>query len=215
LDPPTASGGPPAEGCDLTHTLHRIMSLRFSQQKHGTCFFVTTTFKDWTPLGNIEGFYPALAESLAFCAEKYDASIAGYVLMPTHIHLVLFIPGSKLSDFMRDFKKYIAQKVVKDLKVNMSTVWKPRYDRVVIYTQKVLRQKLNYIHHNPVKSSLAQNAEDWQWSSARDYASDDQGPIPVWKDWAYRELSGHTRLRRARPNTTINTRFFETSNVFY
>jgi putative transposase len=160
------------------------MGLRFPQQKHATCFFVTTTFKDWTPLGNIEGFYLALAESLAFCAKKYDASIAGYVLMPTHIHLVLFIPGSKLSDFMRDFKKYIAQKVIKDLKVSMSTVWKPRYDRVVIYSDKVLRQKLNYIHHNPVKSGLVQNAEDWQWSSARDYASDDQGSIPVWKDWA-------------------------------
>jgi putative transposase len=160
------------------------MGLRFPQQKHGTCFFVTTTFRDWTPLGNIEGFYPALAESLAFCAKKYDASIAGYVLMPGHLHLVLFIPGSKLSDFMRDFKKFIAQKVIKDLKVNMSTVWKPRYDRVVIYSEKVLRQKLNYIHHNPVKSGLVQNAEDWQWSSARNYASDNQGPIPVWKDWS-------------------------------
>ncbi len=160
------------------------MGLRFPQQKCGTCFFVTTTFKKWADLGNIPGLYFALAESLVFCAKKYSALIAGYVLMPTHIHLLIFIEGSKLSGFMRDFKKFIAQKVIKDLKGNISGVWMPRYDKVVIYSDIVLREKLNYIHHNPVKSGLVQNAEDWQWSSARDYTTDTKGVIPVWKDWA-------------------------------
>ena len=160
------------------------MGLRFPQQKYGTCFFVTTTFKEWARLGNVPGLYPALAESLVFCSRKYNALIAGYVLMPTHIHVVIFIEGSKLSAFMRDFKKFIAQKVVKDLRGNSSSVWMPRYDRVVIYTDKVLRDKLNYIHNNPVESGLVQNAEDWQWSSAGDYATDTEGIIPVWKEWA-------------------------------
>jgi len=159
------------------------MGLRFPQQKYGTCFFVTTTFKDWARLGNMPGLYLALAESLVFCARKYNALIAGYVLMPTHIHLVIFIEGSRLSAFMRDFKKFIAQKVVKDLKGNSSSVWMPRYDRVAIYSDNVLRGKLDYIHHNPVKSGLVQNAEDWQWSSAADYAADTNGVIPVWKEW--------------------------------
>jgi REP element-mobilizing transposase RayT len=159
------------------------MGLRFPQQKYGTCFFVTTTFKEWAALGNIPGLYPALAGSLVFCARKYSALIAGYVLMPTHIHLLIFIEGSRLPAFMRDFKKFIAQKVIKDLKVNKSSVWMPRYDRVVIYSDNVLREKLNYIHHNPVKSGLVQNAEDWQWSSARDYTTDTEGVIPVWKEW--------------------------------
>ena len=160
------------------------MGLRFPQQKYGTCFFVTTTFKKWARLGNIPELYPALAESLVFCAKKYRALIAGYVLMPTHVHLVIFIEGSKLAGFMRDFKKFIAQKVIKDLKGSSSSVWMPRYDRVVIYSDKVLREKLNYIHHNPVKSGLVQNAEDWQWSSAVDYSTDTKGVIPVWKEWA-------------------------------
>lgn len=159
------------------------MGLRFQQQKHGICFFVTTTFKDWTPLGNIQGFCPALAGSLVFCATKYSALIAGYVLMPTHIHLVIFIQGSKLSGFMRDFKKFTAQKVVKDLKGKSSTVWMPRYDRLAIYSDNVLREKLNYNHHNPVRSGLVQNPEDWLWSSAADYVSDVEGAVPVWKEW--------------------------------
>jgi putative transposase len=160
------------------------MGLRFPQQKYGTCFFVTTTFKKWARLGNISGLYPALADSLVFCAKKYSALIAGYVLMPTHVHLVIFIEGSRLAAFMRDFKKFIAQKVIKDLKGNISSVWMPRYDRVVIYSDQVLREELNYIHYNPVRSGLVQNAEDWQWSSAGDYTTDTKGVIPVWKEWS-------------------------------
>ena len=160
------------------------MGLRFPPQKYGTCFFVTTTFRKWAPLGNVQGFYAALAESLVFCAAKYSALVAGYVLMPTHIHLLMFIEGSKLGGFMRDFKKFIAQKVIKDLKGGSSSVWMPRYDRLAIYSDSVPRQKLNYIHHNPVKSGLVENAEDWQWSSARDYACVSHGAIPVWKEWA-------------------------------
>ena len=160
------------------------MGLRFPQQKYGTCFFVTTTFKKWAHLGNVSDLYSALVESLVFCAKKYNALIAGYVLMPTHIHLLIFIEGSRIAGFMRDFKKFIAQKVVKDLKGSSSSVWMPRYDRVVIYSDKVLREKLNYIHHNPVRSGLVQNAKDWQWSSAGDYVTDTKSVIPVRKEWA-------------------------------
>jgi putative transposase len=59
----------------------------------------------------------------------------------------------------------------------------PTEDRVAIYSQRVLCEKLNYIHHNPVKRGLVRNAEDWRWSSARDYASDTEGVIPICKQW--------------------------------
>lgn len=160
------------------------MGLRFSQQQYGTCFFVTTTFKEWAPLGNLNGFYPALTESLVFCTTKFSVLIAGYVLMPTHIHLLIFVDGLKLSGFMRDFKKFIAQKVIRDLKGKGESVWMHRYDRVAIYSNRILREKLNYIHHNPVKAGLVKNSEDWEWSSARDYTSGVEGKIPVWKGWA-------------------------------
>jgi REP element-mobilizing transposase RayT len=89
------------------------MGLRFPEQIHGQYFFVTTTFKDWQPLGNIPGMYEALAKSLAFCLDKYGALVLAYVFMPSHIHLILNIDGHHLGSFMRDFKKYIAQKAAK------------------------------------------------------------------------------------------------------
>jgi hypothetical protein len=35
-----------------------------------------------------------------------------------------------------------------------------------------LEEKVNYIHHNPVKAELVGRAEDYLYSSARDYAGE-------------------------------------------
>jgi REP element-mobilizing transposase RayT len=159
------------------------MGLRFAQKQHDRCFFVTTTFRDWRNLGKIQGFYERLADSLSFCSSKYDASLFAYVFMPTHIHLLLAVAGDRLSDFMRDFKKYISQKVACDLDLGTGGVWMPRYDRVVILTEEVFRIKLEYIHYNPVKDGLVVRPADWKWSSAADYVDGVNGAIPICNDW--------------------------------
>ena len=150
----------------------------------GGCFFVTTTFTDWNRFGEVKGLYPGICKSLEFCMEKYEALLSGYVLMPSHIQLLIFIDGSKLSGFMRDFKKYVSQKIAKDLGLGVSAVWKPRYDRVAIYSDEVFRTKLEYIHDNPVKGGLVGEPDDWEWSSAKAYLADEKGEVEVWKGWA-------------------------------
>ncbi len=160
------------------------MGLRFPAQIHGQVFFVTTTFKDWGRLGDIPGMYQRLADSLNFCAAKYDALIIGYVFMPSHIHTVIYIQGNRLSDFMRDFKKYISQKAAKDLGIRSGSIWMPRYDRVVIASEYVLRTKLEYMHNNPVKAGLVGNPGEWQWSSASAYVMESySGQVPIFRDW--------------------------------
>jgi putative transposase len=160
------------------------MGLRFPAQIHGQCFFVTTTFRNWRKLGAVAGIYQKLAESLVFCAEKYEALIAGYVFMPSHIHILIFIEGKRLSGFMRDFKKYISQKTVKELGLNMDGVWMPRYDRVAITSKRLLASRLEYIHNNPVKAQLVDAADAWRWSSASEYIKGaSPGNVPIFRDW--------------------------------
>jgi REP element-mobilizing transposase RayT len=158
------------------------MGLRFSSQQHGECFFVTTTFRDWRQHGNSPGFYQDLAESLRFCLDKYAAQLAGYALMPSHVHLVVFINGTQLSGMMRDFNKYTGQKIAADRGIK-GGIWMPRYDRVAIWSGEMMRTKLECIHQNPVKAGLVAVAADWRWSSASDYLTDGKGPLPVWKNW--------------------------------
>ena len=40
------------------------------------------------------------------------------------------------------------------------------------YSNKFIEQKLNYIHQNPVKAGIVDKAEDYVYSSARNYAGE-------------------------------------------
>jgi len=159
------------------------MGLRPTANKGEACFFVTTSFKDRQAIGNVPGFYDEMACSLNFCLDKYHAQLPGYVFIPTHLHLLIIINGEMLSSFMRDFKKYLAQKPAKDFGLPATGLWMSRYDKVVIYSDDIFRTKLNYIHNNPVKARLINDASDWQWSSAKDYCGETGGPVKVWKGW--------------------------------
>lgn len=160
------------------------MGLRFPQQIHGNCFFITSTYRDWLALGDILGFNDAVLKSLSYCLNKYSALTIGYVLMPSHIHLIIVVDGKRLASLMRDFKKFVAQKVAPDFGIEEKNIWMPRYDRIALTSDKVLRTKLNYIHNNPVRKGLVNYPEDWKWSSAKDYYTEYTGNIEIWKEWS-------------------------------
>lgn len=161
------------------------MGLRFKQQLTGSCFFVTTSFRDHVRFGEVARVYEVLAKSLEFCLRKYDAMLPAYVFMPSHLHLLIVIDGRKLGGFMRDFKKYTSQKGLREIGINEESIWEERYDRVAVYSESVFRQKLEYIHNNPVRANLVEADHTWLWSSAVAYVSDDPSPIPVWKGWLF------------------------------
>ena len=157
------------------------MGLRLPGQEDKDCFFVTTSFLDHRRLGELPGVYEVLADSLLFYSQRESVRIAGYVFMPSHIHLLMMVDGNRLGAMMRDFKAFSSKKLGE--KIGSGTQWESRYDRVVIETLHVFQTKLNYIHDNPVKAGLCEKPEEWLWSSAANYATETRGLIPVWKDW--------------------------------
>ena len=161
------------------------MGLRFKDQSYGGCFFVTTSFHEHTRLEDILGVYEALAKSLIFCIEKYKAALPAYVFMPSHIHLLIMIDGDELAGFMRDFKKFIAQKSLPERGWVGDLAWQTGYDRVVVSSERVFRRKLTYIQRNPVRAGLCRREDEWLWSSAGAYLNDHEGPVPVWTDWQF------------------------------
>jgi REP element-mobilizing transposase RayT len=159
------------------------MGQPFPGQGYGQCYSVTTTYANWRRFGDIPGFYEGLAEALRFYLLRYDVRLAGYTFMPDYLHLLPFIEGSQLGNFMRDFKRYVAQKVALDVGIHDRQVWTAGYTRTAIATRAALRAKLDSIHRSPVTVGLVERPEDWRWSSAGDYLHGIPGRLPVWKDW--------------------------------
>ncbi len=177
--------------------------------KQGNVYFITTTVKDFLRIFSLSEHYPLiLLSSLKHLIKEHKATLLAYVIMPNHIHFVIYLPkGESVSDFMRDFKKYTSTKIRQQLendnytklvealridstvkKPRVFQLWMDRFDDLIITTEKTLVIKINYIHNNPVKAGLAEKCEDWKFSSARNYFSDDHRLIFVSTSWEVEEL---------------------------
>ena len=47
--------------------------------------------------------------------------------------------------------------------------WQEGAHAEMIFSEAVMREKLNYIHRNPVKRGYVDSPEHWRYSSARNY----------------------------------------------
>ena len=64
-------------------------------------------------------------------------------------------------------------------------LWKPRFDDLIIWSEKQFRIKIDYIHNNPVKAGLAGSSVDYTFSSARDWLDEETGILSVDKNWSW------------------------------
>jgi len=168
------------------------------------CFFVTTTCYNWYHLLQMEVCKLTISESINFLNNKYTAATLGYVIMPNHIHLILYYKkGNQLSNWMRDLKKFtstmVRQQIEKSGDIDLLEklrvpemkqvfkVWQDRFDDVYLVNKKLLETKLEYIHTNPLQEhwNLVSKPEDWPHSSAMFY---ELGTQPIVTVTDYREF---------------------------
>ncbi len=50
--------------------------------------------------------------------------------------------------------------------------WQQHNKPIELWSEKVIQQKIDYIHNNPVESGFVTNPIDWKYSSARNYHED-------------------------------------------
>jgi putative transposase len=126
--------------------------------------------------------------------QKQDGRCVGFVVMPDHVHAVVWFPEpDQLSHFMKQWKQRssvgIKRLLYADLPSYMTTVdraqpvWQARYYDFNLTTEGKVEEKLGYIHRNPVRAGLVPAACDWPWSSARYYEQGRTVGVPVgWLD---------------------------------
>jgi hypothetical protein len=57
--------------------------------------------------------------------------------------------------------------------------WQPRFYDFNVYSAKKKREKLAYMHANPVKRGLVKNPGAWMWSSFLFYEKGEPGLVPI------------------------------------
>ena len=61
-------------------------------------------------------------------------------------------------------------------------IWQEGYQPKLMQTDVMMKSKIKYIHHNPVKRGYVDEAKHWRYSSARNYEGID-GLIEVERFW--------------------------------
>lgn len=117
-------------------------------------------------------------QNLGFYRKKFGYSLHGYVIMPNHVHLLLTVGRTgTISEIMRDWKHRIAFEINRQMALS-GRIWQRDFWEHSIRNVADFRQKLNYIHMNPVRAGFVVVPEDWPYSSAAWYRGK-SGPIQI------------------------------------
>ncbi len=170
------------------------MSTKYKVKDNDKAHFVTITTVGWIDVFTRLNHKTTIIDSLSYCQKQKGLEIYAYVLMPSHLHMVCRAKeGFELQNIIRDFKKFTSKKIIQSIKDEPESrrewmldlflkacehlkreqefkVWQDGYHAEEVSSNKFIYQKLNYIHQNPVKDKIVEKAEDYLFSSARNYA---------------------------------------------
>ena len=154
-------------------------------------FFITATVTEWQPLFLNEEPRSLLLSDFEFYRRKYGILILAYVIMPEHYHMIVSLRDpSDLTGWLRDVQGHSAMLLSRWLrekahpkhltvytkhadKESKLAVWKEQARAIGLLSDTVLREKVEYLHANPVRRGLVQEPGDWPWSSWRNYYHSD------------------------------------------
>ncbi|MDZ7925083.1 MAG: transposase [Marinagarivorans sp.] len=165
------------------------------QQPH----FITLTVLHWIPVFTRPDTVNIVLDSLRFLS-KDGLKVYAWVVLENHCHFVL--QSNQLDKDIARFKSFTARQLIEYLQAkNVKTIldqlafykkahkndrayqfWQEGVHPELIQGDAIMRQKIEYIHQNPVKRGYVDEAVHWRYSSARDYAGN-AGLLEVCKSW--------------------------------
>jgi putative transposase len=159
-------------------------------QQCGCFHFLTFSCFRRQALLTREGAYGVFERELETVRVRYGFVVAGYVLMPEHVHLLVGEPRrSSLSVALQVLKQQTSRKLKQRGEVQF---WQRRYYDFNVYNEEKRVEKLRYMHCNPAKRGLVEKPEDWPWSSFRHYATGEAGVVEIESEWTARKRETET-----------------------
>ena len=158
-------------------------------------YFITASVCGWKNLFTEPAYANIVLGCLDWLRHENRMYLFAYVLMPSHLHAIVKPINRSIGDLLQDFGSFTAHAIIKQLKFNNRTDLleffhaqhrDPRHKHSIwqdiqaknVYSIEFLREKLEYIHSNPVRDKwqIVDERENYSYSSARYY---DRGEIPI------------------------------------
>jgi len=170
------------------------MRSRYRINEPSRAHFVTATIVAWLPVFTTAARCDIIVESLQYCRARKGLKIHAWVILDNHLHAILAAPD--LSQVLTDFKRHTAQRLIEQLSEDGGhwlieqfrylrpkhksesehQLWQEGSHPQAMLSDVIVRQKMEYLHHNPVKRGLVAAPEHWRYSSAHEWL---KGSEPV------------------------------------
>ena len=177
------------------------MSRNYKFHNSKGLYFVSFAVVGWLAVFTRNEYKDLVIESLEFCQKNKGMEIHAWCIMTNHVHLIFrSIKEQNPALLLGDFKRFTSRSITKAIQDNpqesrkeflldffkneahkSSNVqnyqfWRHDNKPIELWSNKVIQQKIEYIHNNPVAGGLVYKAEDYVYSSALDYV-DENGLI--------------------------------------
>lgn len=155
--------------------------------------FITFAVVEWIDVFTRKVYRDLLLDSIRYCQKEKGLILHSWCIMSNHVHLAISARDNNPSDILRDFKKYTSKQIIKAIiahpresrkewmlqifrregeansRNKQYQFWQQDNHPIELYSERFTKQKLNYIHNNPVAAGIVEKAEEYIYSSARDY----------------------------------------------
>ena len=167
-------------------------------QRHygrGHLHFLTFSCYRRLPLLKTERARDVFVRELARVRTEYGFSLVGYVVMPEHVHLLISEPNKGTpSTVLQMLKQRVSWKLRKPQHKSPAgqfrlafpepaerprAFWQARFYDFNVYTNRKKREKLDYMHRNPLSRGLVKHPKDWPWSSWPFYGMREPGLVRI------------------------------------
>jgi REP element-mobilizing transposase RayT len=150
--------------------------------------FLTCTVVEWLPVFTRPDAVQILLDSWSHQRRHDGLRLYGYVILENHLHFVAQAP--RLDKCVSSFKSFTAAQLIELLKIRKAErllgrmrfakctykrdreyqFWQEGFHAEMVISEAVMREKLDYIHQNPVKRGYVDEPGHWRYSSARNDA---------------------------------------------
>ncbi len=172
------------------------MSRNYKFHDKAAAYFVSFATVNWVEVFTRAIYFEELAKSVDYCRANKGMELYAYCFMPSHLHFVFRSANDDPAGLLRDFKKFTSKAMIRAIKNNpkesrkewlllmfeqagreKSNVekyqfWQHHNQPIELYSPRVIKQKIDYIHKNPVVCGFVKEITEWKYSSARNFAGD-------------------------------------------
>ena len=160
-------------------------------------YFVSFAVVEWLDVFTRKEYKNIIVDSLNYCQKEKGMEIFAWCIMTNHVHLIFRSVKERRPELLiGDLKRFTSKAIVnaiqnnpgesrkewlieqferagnKSSNVKKYQFWRHDNKPIELWSNKVIDEKINYIHNNPVEEGLVFRPEDYVYSSAKDYSGE-------------------------------------------